>query len=91
MKFKDRFDLTIWWGVISLSKFKSFEYQFEGPSFMKDDVFEFKLAWTRKQDHAGPEFTFGIHRLFWCNLHIYDRRHWNYETNSWQTYEEIEK
>lgn len=91
MKFRDRFTLTKWWGVITLSKFKSFEYQFEGPSFMKDDLFEFKLAWDRNKDHAGPEFVFGIHRLFWINLRIYDHRHWNYETNSWQVYEEIKK
>lgn len=86
MKFMDRFDLALGLGTITLTKFKTFEYQFEGPSFMKDDVFEFKLAWTRNQDHAGPEFSFGIHKLFWLRIVIYDNRHWNYETNSWQVY-----
>lgn len=67
------------WGDIPISKYKSFEYQFEGPHWMDRDIFEFKLSWTRKCDHAGISFTFGIFKLFWMNLNIHDHRHWDFD------------
>lgn len=85
MKFKDRFTLASRCGVIMLSKFKSFEYQFENGSFMEDDPFELNFAWTRKKDHAGISLIFGIKWLFWINLSIYDHRHWDRNTDSWET------
>ncbi len=66
-------------------KNKSFEYQFEGGKFMSNDLFEFRLSWTRNCDHAGFDFTFGIHKLFWFRLNTYDHRHWDHENNCWQT------
>ena len=54
------------------------------------DLFEFTLdlKW-RGQDHAGPDLmisflTFGMHAS------LYDRRHWNDETDNWYTQAEIE-
>ena len=78
--------ITPGWGDIRIWKNKSFEYQFEGPHFTEDSI-ECKLRWTRRTDHAGISFTFGIKYLFWLNLNIHDHRHWNRETNSWQTYD----
>lgn len=73
--------LTWSWGDIQIAPYKSFEYQFEKGSFLGDDVFEFKFRWTRKCDHAGIDFTFGIRYLFWMNLNIHDHRHWDDENN----------
>lgn len=60
-----------------LSTNKSFEIQLElwDNNFARD-FFEFKLNWTRKCDHAGPEFTLSVLKLFWLNIKIYDNRHW---------------
>lgn len=74
------------WGDIQISKHRSFEYQFERGSFLGDDVFEFKFTWSRKRDHAGINFTFGINKLFWFNLNIHDHRHWDVDNNCWQSY-----
>jgi hypothetical protein len=79
-------DLTLRSGAVKLSANKTFEYQIEGPSFMKDDIFNFNIQWTRKADHAGPRLIFGIYKLFWIYLTIYDVRHWNPETNNWEEY-----
>lgn len=87
MKIKDCI-LTPKWGDIPICKYKSFEYQFEGSSFMNEDLFEFKVQWTRNCDHAGISFTFGIWKLFWMNLNIHDHRHWDYENNTWDKYQE---
>lgn len=72
--------ITPFWGDIQISKYKSFEYQFEGPSFLRDQIVECGLRWTTKTDHAGISFT----KLFWFNLNIHDRRHWDYDNNCWQ-------
>lgn len=69
-----------------ISKNKCFSYQIEVPNPM-DDFFEFKLAWTDKEDHAGLYFTFGIKYLFWMNFSIHDWRHWDYDNNEWQKIE----
>jgi len=74
------------WGYIPLSKYKTFEYQFEGSKFMRDDIFEFRLRWNRKTDHAGIEFTFGIHKLFWIHIDVHDNRHWDYDNDCWMKY-----
>ena len=69
---------------IRLSKHKTFEVQLElWDSEFARDFFEFKLQWTRKCDHAGPEFTLSIIKLFWLNIKIYDHRHWNDDENRW--------
>jgi len=79
------------WGDTVIWKHKSFEYQFEGPGFMLDDPhswgIEFNWRWTRKRDHAGPSFTFGIRGLFWMNLNIHDHRHWDTENDTWKSYD----
>lgn len=50
----------------------------------KDDIFEFKVYWKRKCDHSGFSFYFGVYRLFWLGINIYDHRHWNDETNDYE-------
>jgi hypothetical protein len=42
------------------------------------------LGFTHRRDHAGLDFELA---LFGYGVHfmIYDERHWNWETNSWET------
>lgn len=35
------------------------------------------------EDHAGPEFNIEVFGYYF-GVKIYDRRHWDYETNSWE-------
>ena len=51
------------------------------------NLIEFELNFTTRRDHAGLEFTVG---LLGYNIHanVYDRRHWNTDTNSWMNYED---
>ncbi len=79
------YTLTPTWGDITISKNKSFEYQFEFGNFC-NSLFEFKVEWTTKCDHAGPSFTFSIYKLFWINFKIYDHRHWDSDLNVWKIY-----
>jgi hypothetical protein len=77
--------LYLTWGDITLSKNKSFEYQFEfGKNTSSNSPFELSFVVTEKRDHAGPCFTFGIKNLFWVCLKIYDHRHWDDENNCWK-------
>lgn len=48
-------------------------------------LFEFRLDWTRRQDHAGVSFLITI---LWFHFQIsyIDRRHWNYDTDTWEVY-----
>lgn len=78
--------ITPRWGDIPISKHKSFEYQFEDSSFLNDNIIEFQINWSRKRDHAGISFTFGIYKLFWMNLNIHDHRHWDRDNDCWVKY-----
>ena len=50
-------------------------------------MFEFRvsLAFTG-YDHAGPEFELGL-LGYNVQLGMYDTRHWNNETDSWEEYD----
>jgi hypothetical protein len=41
-------------------------------------------------DHAGPELDLNF-LGYMFNFKIYDHRHWNYEENRWETYEDTLK
>ena len=43
-------------------------------------------AWTG-QDHGGIQLTIHIGHYFF-NMNFYDKRHWNWKTGKWYTYEE---
>jgi hypothetical protein len=69
-----------------LSKNKSFEFQFS--NFKVNYLLSINIETTwNGQDHAGPRIEFEFMGLY-MHLIIYDHRHWNYETNSWETYNE---
>jgi hypothetical protein len=66
-------------GFISLTKNKTFEYQFD--RCHQYTYFRFDINFKRKTDHAGLSFEFSVFKLFTILLSIYDNRHWNYEKN----------
>ena len=47
--------------------------------------FEFRIAW--KTDHAGVSLWLGL-LGFDVGLHFHDTRHWDYENNRWEVYDE---
>jgi hypothetical protein len=65
-----------------ITKNKSWELEY----YRCSNIVEFNFNFTVRQDHAGCELTLG---LLGNNIHanIYDRRHWDNETNSWKEYE----
>ena len=46
---------------------------------------EFRVAWMT--DHAGVSLWLGL-LGFDVGLHFHDTRHWDYENNRWEAYEE---
>ena len=77
-------NISWFWGDIIICKNKSFEYQFEFGKNSNFHPFEFSLLLTSRTDHAGPSFTFGIKKLFWICLKIYDHRHWDIDNDCWE-------
>ena len=47
--------------------------------------FDFNIRW--KTDHAGVSLWLGL-LGFDVGLHFHDTRHWDYENNQWEVYEE---
>jgi len=45
-----------------------------------------RISWTRKCDHAGPDFDIDF---LWFGLHlsIYDTRHWDDDTDAFKIYD----
>ena len=69
-----------------ISKNKSFETQIYRSSVYNLLGLRLDFSWTG-EDHAGPSLDIE----FWkynFNIKIYDHRHWDYETGSWEVYEE---
>lgn len=64
-----------------LSKNKVFELEMSTQWYV--DYFNLSFQWTRRQDHAGPAFTFECLKFYFC-VKIYDIRHWDDKTNSYQ-------
>jgi hypothetical protein len=72
-------NLRYWTGKFPV-KYKHWEFEIlQGP-----DIINLHLGFTHRQDHAGLDFELS---LFGYGVHfmIYDERHWNWDTNSWET------
>lgn len=50
------------------------------------DIFNFNTNWNRKSDHAGWDFDLTIFGLC-LHLNIHDIRHWDYDNECWETYD----
>ena len=72
-----------YWKNIKLSTNKNFEIQLD--RFGLTEFFEFSLSleWNG-YDHAGPSIMLSVLGYF-IEAKIYDKRHWDYETNDWET------
>ena len=55
--------------------------------YKDNSIFKGSFKFSIREDHAGFEFDFGL--LGWDIIFmIYDNRHWDYESDCWETYEE---
>jgi hypothetical protein len=71
---------AVWVRDRQLSQHKTVEIQISRYAFNWLEL-QLDLNW-RGTDHAGPWFMIGL--FGWqLDIRMYDRRHWNYETNSW--------
>lgn len=78
---------SVWIKEYSLSNNKV--WQFEICKNSSDILlFDLDFCW-RGSDHAGPSILLGLFSYF-IHVKIYDKRHWNYEANTWQEYTECE-
>lgn len=66
-----------------LTKYKAWELEH---SFYTGLVADFELDWKCRTDHAGFGFSIGV-LGYGVAFRIYDTRHWNYETKSWEEYD----
>ena len=71
--------------AITEHKYYCFEVIHYGRDLLEATV---ELSW-RGQDHAGPDFTFGL-LTYSIHFQIYDNRHWNHDTGNWYTKAELE-
>lgn len=77
------------WGAIALTKNKTLSYELNfGREADINSFFKLYFNITRNTDHAGTEFEFAIFNLFWISISFNDNRHWNYEEQRWETYED---
>jgi len=81
----DRWDyfnnLGCLFGRISQHKAWELEHSYYSPLLLDVEV-----RWTHKQDHAGISIGFGM-LGYGVSFRIYDNRHWNEETNSWEEHD----
>lgn len=75
--------------TIQLTKNKSFEIQIANFTSYKFFDLTIDARWVGS-DHAGLKFELDVVGFFFA-VQIYDHRHWDYETNTWEVYEETSK
>jgi len=68
---------------ISVTKNKSLEIHFAKFGTFFD--FDVNFNWKRKCDHAGVYFDIQLFGFFF-ETNLSDDRHWNYETNTYESY-----
>jgi len=69
-------------GSITKHKHWELEHTFYGNSLLDID-----FAISTKEDHAGLDIVLGL-LGYGIHFTVYDHRHWNNETNNWETYNE---
>ena len=66
-----------------LSKNKMLEIEANILKNKPESFFSFKTTWTIRGDHAGFKVNLEIFK-FYFNFEIYDQRHWDYETDTFE-------
>jgi len=69
-----------------VSKTKFWELQIDNDN--TGTIFNFNIDWTRKCDHAGFRFNFGV-LSFNIDFNFYDNRHWDYERDAYVDYDKL--
>lgn len=52
------------------------------------EIFDIYLGWSVKQDHAGVRFHLTIFHLLYASVMLYDHRHWDYDNDKWEEYDD---
>lgn len=78
----DRFEPIRAWGG-KLTKHKGWEVEI----YRSDTVVELEARFTARQDHAGLTLGLGLFS-YTIRIQFYDSRHWNYDTKTWEVYED---
>ena len=76
----DKFDAGYCWNG-KLTKHKVWEFQ----AYRSNAILEAGLRTTIRTDHAGINLEFGLFSFRFV-AQIYDARHWNYDTQTWENY-----
>ena len=71
-------------GCISGKLFGNKAWELEH-TYYSGSLFDIDISWGIREDHAGFEICLGIFG-YGIHFHIYDTRHWNYTTNTWEIY-----
>ena len=75
-------------GSISGSIHKHTAWELEH-TYYNGSLFDIDVSWSIREDHAGFELCLGL-LGYGVHFHIYDTRHWNYTTNTWEEYKSDE-
>ena len=73
----------ILWNISrSVTKHKAWEFN----GYRTGRLINVDFHWTLQGDHAGARLMLGVFG-YEVELHFYDTRHWNYDTNTWECYQ----
>ena len=72
--------------VFKISKNKYIEIQLD--LFPENDwkLFNIEISQSLKGDHAGFRFEISCYYFFYFSFIVYDCRHWNWEKDRWEEY-----
>ena len=74
-----------WKVLFSSSKIITRHKAIEANLYKTNDIISLAIRISSKGDHAGIQLTGGV-LGYEGELHFYDTRHWDYEKNTWCTY-----
>jgi hypothetical protein len=73
---------TLWDKHGSITRNKAWEFN----GYRAGNLITVGFHWTLQGDHAGVHVMLGLFG-YETELHFYDTRHWNYDTNTWECYQ----
>lgn len=74
------------WGCLACKSFLFGKKGLELNAYKTNTVVNVELRITTRCDHAGLHLMLGL-LGYEVELHYYDTRHWNSETDTWEIYE----
>jgi hypothetical protein len=73
--------IILWTKSGSFTKHKAWEFN----GYQTSRIIDIEFNLKPRGDHAGARIMLGLFG-YDVELHFYDVRHWNYDTNTWETY-----